>query len=261
MWLKVCTNTFQPYVDKLKRIFLSCCFSVALGQMDRFRLNLSSDNMSRLVTVGTLIGTSIEASTKTSLTLELSSERLPASSFLPKLVKMQTDLHVFVQVHRLVVNVVLHEEVVYAAQKGHLWQGEDVHELFHGVTMRALQDRSCLACFPHFPSGHKVTKEKRPRWGRHLSIEVAHDLQGHVAAFVHGNDLLVADRVETPAGRRWQQCVYYVSESARKLFKNFPTCRRSPAGCSERHLFSSVEPNNRGEKKQNRIWAVITTLL
>lgn len=75
--------------------------------------------------------------------MELSSEKPLASSFLPKLGKLQTDLHVFVQVHRLVVDVVLHEEVVYAAQKGHLWQGEDVHELLHGVTVRALQDRSC----------------------------------------------------------------------------------------------------------------------
>lgn len=37
--------------------------------------------------------------------------------------------------HRLVVDVVLHEEVVDTAQEGHLWQGEDVHELLHGVAV------------------------------------------------------------------------------------------------------------------------------
>lgn len=35
----------------------------------------------------------------------------------------------------LIVNVVLHEEVIDAGQEGHLWQGEYVHELFHGVAM------------------------------------------------------------------------------------------------------------------------------
>lgn len=42
--------------------------------------------------------------------------------------------------HRLVVDVVLHEEVVHAGQEGHLRQGEDVHELLHGVAVGALQD-------------------------------------------------------------------------------------------------------------------------
>lgn len=50
-------------------------------------------------------------------------------------------LHVFVEVHRLIVDVVLHEEVVHAGQKGHLRQGENVHELLHGVTVGALQHR------------------------------------------------------------------------------------------------------------------------
>lgn len=50
------------------------------------------------------------------------------------------DLHIFVQMHRLVVDVVLHEEVVNAGQQGHLRQGEDVHELLHGVAVGALQD-------------------------------------------------------------------------------------------------------------------------
>lgn len=60
---------------------------------------------------------------------------MSASGFLPRPVELQTDLHVFVQMHRLVVDVVLHEEVVDTAQEGHLWQGEDVHELLHGVAV------------------------------------------------------------------------------------------------------------------------------
>lgn len=43
--------------------------------------------------------------------------------------------------HRLVVDVVLHEEIVHAGQEGHLRQGENVHELLHGVTVGALQRR------------------------------------------------------------------------------------------------------------------------
>lgn len=43
---------------------------------------------------------------------------------------------------RLIVNVVLHEEVIDTAQEGHLWQGEYVHELLHGVPMRTLQDKN-----------------------------------------------------------------------------------------------------------------------
>lgn len=50
-------------------------------------------------------------------------------------------LHVFVEVHRLVVDVVLHEEVVHTGQKSHLRQGENVHELLHGVTVGALRHR------------------------------------------------------------------------------------------------------------------------
>lgn len=58
-------------------------------------------------------------------------------------------LHVFVEVHRLVVDVVLHEEIVDAGQKGHLRQGENVHELLHGVTVGALQHRRYVlfCCF------------------------------------------------------------------------------------------------------------------
>lgn len=52
---------------------------------------------------------------------------------------IMTDLDVFVEVDRLVVDVVLHEVVVDTAEQGHLGQGEDVHELLHGVTLGALQ--------------------------------------------------------------------------------------------------------------------------
>lgn len=48
-------------------------------------------------------------------------------------------LHVFVEMHRLIVDVVLHEEVVDTTQESHLGQGEYVHELFHGVAVGALQ--------------------------------------------------------------------------------------------------------------------------
>lgn len=50
-------------------------------------------------------------------------------------------LQVFVEVHWLIVDVVLHEEIVHAGQKGHLRQGENVHELLHGVAVGALQHR------------------------------------------------------------------------------------------------------------------------
>lgn len=42
----------------------------------------------------------------------------------------------------LIVDVVPHEEVIDAAQEGHLRQGEYVHELFHGVAMWTLQDKN-----------------------------------------------------------------------------------------------------------------------
>lgn len=50
------------------------------------------------------------------------------------------NLHVFVQMHRLIVDVVLQEEVVNTGQEGHLRQGEYVHELLHGVAVGTLQD-------------------------------------------------------------------------------------------------------------------------
>lgn len=49
-------------------------------------------------------------------------------------------LYVFVEMDWLIVDVVPHEEVIDAGQEVHLWQGEYVHELFHGVAMRTLQD-------------------------------------------------------------------------------------------------------------------------
>lgn len=52
-----------------------------------------------------------------------------------------TNLYIFVEVDRLIINVVTHEEVVDTRKEGHLREGEDVHELFHCVAMYALQDR------------------------------------------------------------------------------------------------------------------------
>ena len=49
-------------------------------------------------------------------------------------------LHVFVEMHWLIVDIVPHEEVVDTGQQGHLRQGENVHELLHGLAMGALQD-------------------------------------------------------------------------------------------------------------------------
>ena len=48
-------------------------------------------------------------------------------------------LDVFVQVHRLIVNVVLQKVLVHTGQQGHLGQGEDVHELLHGVSVGTLR--------------------------------------------------------------------------------------------------------------------------
>lgn len=62
-------------------------------------------------------------------------------SVIPAIINKTGYLYIFVEMHRLVVDVVLHEEVVNAGQESHLRQGEYVHELFHGVAMRALQDR------------------------------------------------------------------------------------------------------------------------
>lgn len=49
-------------------------------------------------------------------------------------------LYVFVEMDRLIVDIVPHEEVIDTGQKGHLRQREYVHELFHGMSMRTLQD-------------------------------------------------------------------------------------------------------------------------
>ena len=58
--------------------------------------------------------------------------------------KGRSHLHVFVEMDWLVVDVVPHEEVIDAGQEGHLRQGEDVHELFHGLAVGALQDSDSL---------------------------------------------------------------------------------------------------------------------
>lgn len=54
----------------------------------------------------------------------------------------QLYLDVFIKMNGLVVDVVLHEVVIDTWQQRHFWQGEDVHELLHGVTVRALYGRS-----------------------------------------------------------------------------------------------------------------------
>lgn len=61
-----------------------------------------------------------------------------------------SDLDIFVEMHRLIVNVVLHEVIINARQQGHLRQREDVHELFHTVSMGTLQT-----------TGHGVRKHVR----------------------------------------------------------------------------------------------------
>lgn len=74
-------------------------------------------------------------------------------SVIPEIVNKAGYLYVFVEMHRLIVDVVLHEEVVNAGQEGHLRQGEYVHELLHGVAMRALQDREAtlyILLFIHY---------------------------------------------------------------------------------------------------------------
>lgn len=58
------------------------------------------------------------------------------------------DLDIFVQVHRLVVDVVLQEVLVHTGQQGHLRQGEDVHELLHGVSRTLQAGREALAREP-----------------------------------------------------------------------------------------------------------------
>lgn len=57
-----------------------------------------------------------------------------------------TNLYVFVEMDRLVVDVVPHEEVVDTRKEGHLREGEDVHELLHCVAMYALHDRDNRLC-------------------------------------------------------------------------------------------------------------------
>lgn len=49
------------------------------------------------------------------------------------------NLDIFVQVDRFIVDVVLQKVFVHTGQEGHLGQGEDVHELLHGVSMGTLQ--------------------------------------------------------------------------------------------------------------------------
>ncbi len=63
----------------------------------------------------------------------------------------------------LVVDVVLHEEVVDAGQEGHLRQGEYVHELFHGVAMGTLQDSNdiIIPCSFYFCSSLVIIRRRK----------------------------------------------------------------------------------------------------
>lgn len=47
-------------------------------------------------------------------------------------------LDIFVKMNGLVVDIVLHKIVIHTGEKRHFWKGEDIHELLHCVTMRAL---------------------------------------------------------------------------------------------------------------------------
>lgn len=49
--------------------------------------------------------------------------------------KKRVHLYIFVEVNWLIVNIMLHEEVIDTGQQGHLRQGEYIHELFHCVPM------------------------------------------------------------------------------------------------------------------------------
>lgn len=60
--------------------------------------------------------------------------------------RKHANLYVFVEMDRLVVDVVSHEEVIDTRKEGHLREGEDVHELLHCVAMYALQDRDNQLC-------------------------------------------------------------------------------------------------------------------
>lgn len=58
------------------------------------------------------------------------------------------NLDVFVQVHGFIVDAVLQEVLVHTGQQGHLRQGEDVHELLHGVPGTLQRGREALAREP-----------------------------------------------------------------------------------------------------------------
>lgn len=86
------------------------------------------------------------------------------------------DLDVFVQVDRLIVDVVLQKVLVHAGQQAHLGQGEDVHELLHGVPVGALWAGGAVRIRgphpagpdPAFPEGGAGHPDPSPR-GKQLS--------------------------------------------------------------------------------------------
>lgn len=69
------------------------------------------------------------------------------------------NLDIFVQVHRFIVDVVLQKVLIHTGQQGHFGQGEDVHELLHGVSGTLQTGREALARQPtpqqtlHQPGG------------------------------------------------------------------------------------------------------------
>lgn len=88
-------------------------------------------------------------------------------------------LDVFVQVHRLVVDVVLQEVLIHTGQQGHLGQREDIHELLHGVSVRALQREGRLSNTDPISQGDRQqTADRKPRVSRdpHLAPSAQRDL-------------------------------------------------------------------------------------
>lgn len=70
-------------------------------------------------------------------------------------------LDVFVQVDGLIVDVVFQEVLVHTGQQRHLRQGEDVHELLHGVSVGTLRAGETLQRIWTRPRG-KLALDTRP---------------------------------------------------------------------------------------------------
>ena len=85
-------------------------------------------------------------------------------------------LYVFVEMDRLIVDIVPHEEVIDTGQESHLRQGEYVHELFHGVAMDTLQDSNKHKSYSAALHPCTCVNADRCQSAHYLAIEVAHDL-------------------------------------------------------------------------------------